>query len=116
MEPGLQSLLIAEGKAAEMIATARTKRNELMRKAKQESQAEIEAFRQERERQYKIKLQEATQLERFQAKLDIERFHLLEQMEKNVKQQRKSLVKYIIHCIIDQIPVEPHPNTKRVIF
>jgi hypothetical protein len=31
MEPGLQSLLLAEGKAAEMIATARAKRNELMR-------------------------------------------------------------------------------------
>jgi hypothetical protein len=61
-------------------------------------------------------LQEATQLEQFQAKIDMERVHLLEQMEKNVKKERKSLVNYIIHCVIDQIPVEPHPNTKRVIF
>jgi ATP synthase subunit G len=116
MEPGLQSLLLAEGRAAEMIATARAKRNELMRQANRESQAEIEAFRRERELQYKIKLHEATQLERFQAKLDTERLHLLEQMEKNVKRERKSLVQYIIHCVIDQIPIVPHPNTKRVIF
>jgi len=116
MEPGLQSLLLAEGRAAEMIATARAKRNELMRQANRESQAEIEAFRRERELQYKIKLHEATQIERFQAKLDTERLHLLEQMEKNVKQERKSLVQYIIHCVIDQIRIVPHPNTKRVIF
>jgi len=116
MEPGLQSLLAAEGRAAEMIATAREKRNELMRKSNRESQAEIEAFRHEHEIQYKIKLYEATQLEQFQRKLDIERLNLLEQMEKNVKKERKSLVNYIIHCVIDQIPVEPHPNTKRVIF
>ncbi|CAF4853223.1 unnamed protein product, partial [Rotaria sp. Silwood2] len=41
--------------------------------------------------------------------LNIERQHLLEQMEEHVKKQRKSLVNYIIHCVIDQIPVEPHP-------
>lgn len=116
MEPGLQALLAAEGRAADMIATARAKRNELMRRSNRESQAEIDAFRRERETQYKIKLQEATQLEQFQAKIDMERVHLLEQMEKNVKKERKSLVNYIIHCVIDQIPVEPHPNTKRVIF
>ncbi|CAF0920809.1 unnamed protein product [Rotaria sp. Silwood1] len=116
MEPGLQALFIAEGRAAEMIATARAKRNELMRQSNQESQAEIEAFRQEREAQYRKKLHEATQLEQFQAKLNIERHHLLEQMEENVKKKRKSLVNYIVHCVIDKIPVEPHPNTKRIIF
>lgn len=115
MEPGLQSLLAAEGRAAEMIAIARAKRNELMQQANQESQAEIDAFRQERELQYRLKLHEATQLERFQAKLDTERLLLLEQMEKNVRQKRTSLVKYIIHCVIDQIPVIPHPNTRRII-
>jgi V-type H+-transporting ATPase subunit G len=116
MESGLQALLAAEGRAAEMIARARAKRNELMRRSNRESQAEIEAFRQEREAQYKIKLHEATQLKQFQEKLDAERLNLLEQMEKNVKKERKSLVDYIIHCVIDQIPVEPHPNTKRIIF
>ncbi|CAF2915081.1 unnamed protein product [Rotaria sp. Silwood2] len=116
MEPGLQALFIAEGRAAEMIATARAKRNELLRQSNRKSQAEIEAFRQERETQYRKKLHEATQLEQFQANLNIERQHLLEQMEEHVKKQRKSLVNYIIHCVIDQIPVEPHPNTKRIIF
>ncbi|CAF1092316.1 unnamed protein product [Rotaria sordida] len=116
MEPGLQALFIAEGRAADMIATARLKRNELIRQSNRESQAEIEVFRQEREAQYRKKLHKATQLEQFQAKLNIERHHLLEQMDKNAKKHRKTLVNYIIHCVIDQIPVEPHPNTKRVIF
>jgi ATP synthase subunit G len=116
MEPGLQALLAAEGRAAEMIVTARTKRTELMRQANRESQVEIEAFRKECESQYQFKLREATQLEQFQAKLDIERLQLLEQMKKHAKKERKSLVNYIMHCVIDQIPVGPHPNTKRVIF
>ena len=114
MEPGLQALLAAEGRAADMIATARAKRNALMRQSTQESQAEIEAFRQQREDQYKLKLYEATQIEQFQAKLDAEKLDLLEQMAKDVKKQGRSLVKYIIHCVIDQIPVGPHPNAKRV--
>lgn len=115
MEPGLQALLAAEGQAAEKIATARAKRNALMQQSNRASQVEIEAFRQQRETEYKIKLYEATQLEQFQAKLNAERLDSLEQMEENVKKERKTLVKYIIHCVIDQIPVEPHRNTKRVI-
>jgi hypothetical protein len=87
-----------------------------MRQANRESQAEIEAFRQERELQYKTKLHEATQLERFQAKLDTERLLLLEQMAKNFPQKRKSLVKFIIACVIEQVPVVPHPNMRRDIF
>ncbi len=116
MEPGLQALLAAEGRATEMIATARAKRNELMRQSNRESQAEIEAFRRERQAQYKLKLHEATQLEQFQAKLDVKTRNLLKQMDENVKKQRKSLINYITHCVIDEIPVRPHPNAKRVIF
>ena len=116
MEPGLQFLLAAEGRAAEMIATARAKRNELMRQANRESQVEIEAFRQERELQYRTKLHEATQLERFQAKLDTERLVLLEQMAKNVREREKSIVKFIIDCVVEQVPVVPHPNTRHDIF
>lgn len=116
MEPNLQALLIAEGQAAEMITTARAKRLELLRQAKLESEAEIEAFRSKRDTQYKIKLHEATQLEKFQAKLDQNKVQLLEQMKTNVKNERQSLVNYIIHHIIDQIPVKPHPNTKRIVF
>lgn len=116
MEPGLQALLAAEGQATEIIAKARAKRNELMQQSNRESQVEIEAFRRQREAEYNIKLYEATQLEQFEAKLNAERLDLLEQMEKNMEKERKTLVKYIIYCVIDQIPVGPHPNTKRVIF
>jgi V-type H+-transporting ATPase subunit G len=116
MEPGLQALLAAERRATEMIATARAKRNELMRQSNRESQAEIEAFRRKRQAQYKLKLHEATQLEQFQAKLDVKTRNLLKQMDENVKKQRKSLINYITHCVIDEIPVRPHPNAKRVIF
>lgn len=116
MEPGLQALLAAEGQAAQMIARARAKRNELMRQSNQESQVEIEAFRREREAQYKRKLHEATQLEQFQVKLDTDRHYLLKQMEENFKKERKLLVNYINHLVIDRIPVESHRNAKHVIF
>lgn len=100
---GLQYLLAAENQAAEMVASARIKRNELIRQANQESQIEIEIFRQERENQYQIKLQEATQLKQFQAKLDEKTSHLLEEMEQKVKKAEKSVVDYIVHCVIDDI-------------
>ncbi|UJR38094.1 hypothetical protein I4U23_030774 [Adineta vaga] len=116
MEPGLQALLTAEGQAAEMIARARAKRNELVRQAHRESQAEIEAFRQERIAQYKFKLHEATQLEQYQIKLDADKRFVLAQLKETVKRERKALVDYLVHCVIDQIPVEPHPNTKRIMF
>ncbi|CAF3589297.1 unnamed protein product [Adineta steineri] len=115
MEPGIQALLAAEGQAAEMITRARANRNKLMRQCNRESHIEIETFRQEREAQYKRKLYEATQLEQFQEKLDFERFHLLKQIKENVKKEQKSLIKYIIHCVIDQIPVKPHPNAKHIL-
>src|ERR1700722_3965399 len=56
MEAALHTLLKAENRAAELISEAREKRNELMRRTKRESQAEIEAFRRQREAQYQIKL------------------------------------------------------------
>lgn len=106
MEPSLQSLLIAEGRAAEMIAIARIKRNELLQQANRESQCEIEAFRNERELRYQMKLHEMTQLERFQIKLDMNQRSQLEQMEKHIQQVRTSLINDIVHCVIDPIPVE----------
>ncbi|CAF3296169.1 unnamed protein product [Rotaria socialis] len=116
MEPGLQALLVAEGRAAATIVAARTKRNELLRQSNRESQIEIEAFRREREAQYKKKFNEATKLEQFQTKLDKQRHELLEKMNVDAQKNRKSLINHIIHCVIDQIPVEPHPNMKHSIF
>lgn len=116
MEPSLQALLTAEGRAAAMIATARRKRNELLRQCKQDSQLEIEAFRQEREGQYKRKLYQATQIEQYKAIVDRERHLILQQMRENIMLKGKSLVHYIIHRVIDKIPVEPHPNIKYITF
>ena len=116
MEPGLQSLLIAEGRAAEMIATARVKRNELLQQANRESEAEIEAFREERELQYQMKLHEATQLERFQVKLDTNQRYQLDQLERHVKQNRTSVINYIVHCVIDPLPIQTHRNPQRMIW
>lgn len=107
MEPGLQALLVAEGEAVEMIATARAKRIALLQQANRESEAEINAFRAERELQYQNKFHEATQLERFQVKLDTNQRYQLEQMEKIMTQKRQSLIEYIIRCVIDEI----HPTS-----
>ena len=116
MEPRLQALLSAEGQAAEMIAVARVKRHELMSQARRESQIELEAFRQNCETRYQLKLHEATKMEEFQRKIDSERRALLEKMAKDVKRERRALLDYILSCVVDHIPTGPHPNTKRVLF
>ena len=115
MEPRLQSLLLAEGRAAEMIATARAKRLQLMKQTHREVQSEIQAFRQENERKYQMKLREATQIERFQTQLDISRANLLKGMAKEFEKQRKSLVHLIVHRVIEEIRVEVHPNAERFV-
>ncbi|CAF4954355.1 unnamed protein product, partial [Rotaria magnacalcarata] len=79
----------AEGRAAATIVAARAKRNELLRQSNRESQIEIEAFRREREAQYKKKFNEATKLEQFQTKLDQQRHELLEKMNIDAQQKRK---------------------------
>ena len=114
IEPGLQALLTAEGQAAELVANARVKRRELLRRAQHESQAELEAFRQERAFQYTVKLHEATQLEQFQSKLDADRQILLAQMKETMRKERKSLIHYIVHRVVNDIPIQLHPNAKRV--
>ena len=115
MEPRLQSLLLAEGRAAEMIATARTKRLQLMKQTSREVQSEIDAFRQENERRYQMKLREATQIERFQTQLDISRANLLKGMAKEFEKQRKSLVYLIVQRVIEEIRVDLPSNAERLV-
>ena len=116
MEPGLQALLVAEARAAELIARARANRAARLRQANEESQAEIELFRREREHRYQSKLREATQIDQYRRQLEKNRRELLEQTAQRVRQERVSLLNHIIHCVVNRIAVRPHPNTKRVIF
>ena len=116
MEPRLQALLSAESQAADMIAAARVKRNQLMSQARRESQIELDAFRRKCEIRYQLKLHEATKMEECQRKIDRERRALLEKMAKDVKRERRPLVDYILSCVVDQIPTVSHPNKKQLLF
>ena len=113
MEPGLQALLVAEGRAAELIARARAKRAALMRQSNEESQAEIEHFRREREHRYQVKLREATQISQYRGELERKRRDLLEQMAKRVREERSALLARIMHDVLDRISVRTDPNAKR---
>nr|ACO14759.1 Probable vacuolar proton pump subunit G [Caligus clemensi] len=50
---GIQQLLSAEKKAAEKVAEARKRKNRRLKQAKEEAQAEIEAFKVQREKSFK---------------------------------------------------------------
>ena len=51
--PGIQQLLAAEKRAAEIVSEARKRRTQLLKKAKDEAIHEVEAFKGEKDRQYK---------------------------------------------------------------
>jgi len=50
---GIQQLLAAEKRAADIVAEARKKRSQLLKRAKDEAQHEVEAYKAERERVFK---------------------------------------------------------------
>ncbi|XP_033729601.1 V-type proton ATPase subunit G 1-like [Pecten maximus] len=50
---GIQQLLKAEKTAAEKVAEARKRKNRRLKQAKEEAQAEIDAYKAQREKQYK---------------------------------------------------------------
>ena len=113
-EFGLQSLLMAETRAAEMIRQARTRRVELLRRAYRESQAEINAFREKLEVQYQEKLRRATQIDQYRNEIEINQKICFEQMEKSIQIERQSLVDYLVQQIIDEIVVQPDQNVIRI--
>lgn len=113
IEPRLQSLLIAENQAAQMIFAAREKRNQLMKQTHRQVQMEIDAFRNENERNYQMKLREATQIERFRVQLDFSRAKILDEMSKEFEKQRKTLVNFLVRLVVDEIRIESHPNASR---
>lgn len=51
--PGIQQLLAAEKRAADIVSDARKRRTQLLKKAKDEAIHEVEAFKSEKDRQYK---------------------------------------------------------------
>ena len=51
--PGIQQLLAAEKRAADIVSDARKRRTQLLKKAKDEAIHEVEAFKAEKDRQYK---------------------------------------------------------------
>ncbi|KAL1769608.1 V-type proton ATPase subunit G 1 [Sigmodon hispidus] len=52
---GIQQLLQAEKRAAEKVSEARKRKNRRLKQAKEEAQAEIEQYRLQREKEFKVK-------------------------------------------------------------
>ncbi|MCL4131016.1 UNVERIFIED_CONTAM: hypothetical protein GTU68_003824 [Idotea baltica] len=106
---GVQQLLAAEKKAAEKVAEARKRKARRLKQAKDEAQAEIEKFRQEKEKQFKD--YEAKYLgsqDDIAAKIKSETFTNITEMNKQVSVNKQKV--WILSSIWEEIVGEFHLN------
>ncbi|CAF0760307.1 unnamed protein product [Didymodactylos carnosus] len=111
MDQGIQQLLIAERQAAELISHARISKQELLKRASRESLREIGFYRKQRAHIYGQKLREVTQIEQFQAKLDIDQKEKMEKIDKYYNKTKETLIYYITNQTLDA-PIKSHINAK----
>lgn len=107
---GVQQLLIAERVAAEKVAEARKRKARRIKQAKEEASAEVEAYRKERERQYK-ELEQATlgSTGDRQAKIDVQTSKQLEEIGKNVQISAEDAIQKLLAIVCDIKP-DLHTN------
>ncbi|KAK9886670.1 hypothetical protein WA026_017587 [Henosepilachna vigintioctopunctata] len=103
---GIQQLLVAEKRAAEKVSAARKRKLKRIKQAREEANYEINAYRQERERQFR--LFETTHLGTkgdISQKIDNDTEELLKQMAVDVTNNRSKVVKELISLACDINPV-----------
>ncbi|XP_050690453.1 V-type proton ATPase subunit G-like [Eriocheir sinensis] len=110
---GVQQLLAAEKKAAEKVAEARKRKARRLKQAKDEAQAEIEKFRQERERQFKdYELKHLGSQDDIALKIKSDTHVKISAMNKQVAYNKDRVIERIIQMVKDIKP-ELHINAKR---
>ncbi|KAK3858655.1 hypothetical protein Pcinc_035161 [Petrolisthes cinctipes] len=110
---GVQQLLAAEKKAAEKVAEARKRKARRLKQAKDEAQADIEKFRQERERQFKD--YEAKYLgsqDDVALKIKQDTHIKITAMNKQVATRKDEVIERILQLVSDIRP-ELHVNAKK---
>ena len=106
---GIQQLLAAEKKAADLIADARKRKTKRLKQAKEEAAAEIEQFRNECEKNFKSKQQSEMGQEDFQKRITDETDQKLLEMSGQVDINKGGVIIRMLEMVYDISP-EIHQN------
>merc|ERR1712137_561794 len=106
---GIQQLLQAEKKAADLIAEARKKKTKRAKQAKEEAIAEIEAFRNECERKFQEKQKSEIGQEDFKNQINQETSVKLDNMGQQIETNKEKVIEQMLQLVYDIQP-EIHEN------
>ena len=102
----------AEKKAAEKVGDARKRKARRLKQAKEEAQAEIEKYRQERETSYKeVEAQHMGSRGDLEAKIDINTDVKLEEIDDSMGAHKDAVLHNLLQLVMDVTP-ELHVNQK----
>jgi len=106
---GIQQLLAAEKKAADLVADARKRKTKRLKQAKEEAAAEIEQFRNECEKKFKEKQASEMGQEDFQKRITDETGQRLEEMASQIQTNKGAVIDRMLDLVYDINP-ELHEN------
>jgi len=106
---GIQQLLAAEKKAADLVADARKRKTKRLKQAKEEAAAEIEQFRNECEKKFKEKQASEMGQEDFQKRITEETNVRLEEMAGHIQTNKGTVINRMLDLVYDINP-ELHEN------
>ncbi|XP_065666297.1 V-type proton ATPase subunit G [Hydra vulgaris] len=101
---GIQQLLGAEKKAADLVGDARKRKTKRLKQAKEEAISEIEQFRNERETIFKETQQSRFGQDDYQKQITEDTNSKLALIERQVKENKGAVVKRILELVYDISP------------
>uniref|UniRef100_T2MH81 V-type proton ATPase subunit G n=1 Tax=Hydra vulgaris TaxID=6087 RepID=T2MH81_HYDVU len=101
---GIQQLLGAEKKAADLVGDARKRKTKRLKQAKEEAISEIEQFRNERETIFKETQQNRFGQDDYQKQITEDTNSKLMLIERQVKENKGAVVKRILELVYDISP------------
>jgi len=109
---GIQQLLVAETAAVEKVSDARKRKAKRLKQAKEEAQAEIEDYRQERDISFKEnEAQHMGSRGDLQAKIDLNTNQKLGEIDQSMGAHKDSVLRNLLQLVMDVSP-ELHINQK----
>ncbi|XP_048587064.1 V-type proton ATPase subunit G [Nematostella vectensis] len=110
---GIQQLLVAEKKAADLVADARKRKTKKLKQAKEQAVAEIDNYKSEREKQFlEYQKEHMGSKDDFQAKIEEATKSQLDQMEDDVNQHKDLVIERLLSLVYDIKP-ELHQNFRQ---
>ena len=112
---GIQQLLAAEKKAAEKVQEARRRKARRLKQAKEEATAEIERFKQEREKAFReYEAKHMGSRDDVATKIDQELKVKLDIMNKSVAANKDKVISDLLDRVVGEIKPELHRNLRLV--